>query len=337
LYFFSFAHRIIPPMGKSERLMQLELLLLSHPEGLRRAEIARRLGVHRSTVGRYVEELEKKVELWEDDYTIGISPDESMKIMKLSVYESLAFHLSAELLAKHMEYHNPHVSSGLRKLAENLRTYAPTMSDNINAVAESIELGSQKQDPDYIRVLETVTDSWVSGKIVRIRHINKQNGKVEETEFAPYFIGFSEQSNGRRPISVTGRLRHTPEIETIEIHNIKQAEILDQTYTIPDNLKAFQRHHEAPPIEIGDLLHLTLRISEKSVLNVLRYLYYRNLQVKGQDDNGNQICSVEVENSIELFLRLIQCGDSVEILEPLSYRQHFRDEINKIAKMYNRG
>lgn len=321
-------------MGKSERLMQLELLLLSHPEGLRRAEIARRLGVHRSTIGRYVDQLKEKVELWEDDYTIGISPDESMNIMKLSVYESLAFHLSAELLAKHMEYHNPHVSSGLRKLAENLRTYAPTMSDNINAVAESIELGAQKQDPDYIRVLETITDSWVSGKIVRIRHINTLTGRLEETEFAPYFIGFSERTNGRRPISVTGRLRHTAAIETIEIHNIKEAEILDQTYTIPDNLKAFQRMQESPPIESGDLLRLTLRIREQSVLNVLRYLYYQNLEIGEPDREGNRVCRVDVENSIELFLRLVQCSDSVEVLGPDSYRRHFRREINRIAKLY---
>ncbi len=321
-------------MGKSERLMQLELLLLSHPEGLRRAEIARRLGVHRSTVGRYVDQLKEKVELWEDDYTIGISPDESMNIMKLSVYESLAFHLSAELLAKHMEYHNPHVSSGLRKLAENLRTCAPTMSDNINAVAESIELGAQKQDPDYIRVLETVTDSWVSGKIVRIRHVNTFTGRLEETEFAPYFIGFSEQTNGRRPISVTGRLRHTSEVETIEIHNIKEAEILDQTYTIPDNLKAFQRMQDAHPIESGDLLQLTLRIRERSVLNVFRYLYYQNLEIGEPDTEGSRTCRVDVENSIELFLRLVQCSDSVEVLEPESYRRHFRREIHRIAELY---
>src|SRR6056297_3488007 len=183
-------------MGKSERLMQLELLLLSHPEGLRRAEIARRLGVHRSTIGRYVEDLKLKVDIWEDEYTIGISSDESMNMMKLSVYESLAFHLSAELLAKHSEYHNPHMSSGLRKLAENMRTYAPTMSENINAVAESIEIGSHKQDPGYINVLETLTDSWVSGKIVRIKHLDEASGYIKETDFAPYFIGFLEQSNG---------------------------------------------------------------------------------------------------------------------------------------------
>jgi len=40
--------------NKSERLVQLEQILLSHPHGLRKAEIARKLGVNRSTVGRYI-------------------------------------------------------------------------------------------------------------------------------------------------------------------------------------------------------------------------------------------------------------------------------------------
>ncbi len=322
-------------MGKSERLMQLELLLLSHPAGMRRAEIARRLGVHRSTIGRYVDELRKKVDIWEDEYTIGISSDESMNMMKLSIYESLAFHLSAELLAKHTEYHNPHMSSGLRKLAENLRNYAPTMSENINAVAESIETGAKKQDPEYINVLETLTDSWVSGKIVRIEHEEEEMGEVRETDFAPYFIGFTEQANGRRPISVTGRLRHTSEVQTIDIQKIRRAEILDETYTIPDNLKAFYRLDDHTQISTKDLIPLKLRLKERSVLNVFRYLTYTDLQLGESEEDGSLICNVKVENSIELFLRIIQCGTSVEVLEPESYRSRLKEQVDKIAAMYH--
>jgi predicted DNA-binding transcriptional regulator YafY len=37
--------------SKAERLLQLEQLLLAFPEGLHKAQIARRLGVHRSTRG----------------------------------------------------------------------------------------------------------------------------------------------------------------------------------------------------------------------------------------------------------------------------------------------
>ena len=52
---------------KGERIAQLELLLRSHPEGLRRAEIARKLGLHRSTISRYVDELSKNEDLTEKD------------------------------------------------------------------------------------------------------------------------------------------------------------------------------------------------------------------------------------------------------------------------------
>ncbi|ADK79745.1 helix-turn-helix transcriptional regulator [Sediminispirochaeta smaragdinae] len=322
-------------MGKSERLMQLELLLLSHPEGMRRAEIARRLGVHRSTVGRYVDELKKKVDLWEDEYVVGISNDEPMNMMKLSVYESLAFHLSAELLANHTEYHNPHMSSALRKLAENLRRNAPSMSASIDSMAEAIETGSKLQNPDYIKVLETMTDSWVSGKIVRIKHLNEKTGKEEETEFAPYFIGFYDQNGARRPISVTGRLRHTAAIQTIDIRKIHSAEILDETYTIPDNLKPFGKNEFNSPIESEDLIPLKLRIRERSVLNVFHNLYVNRLKVHDPESDGWIICDIEAENSIELFLKLVQCGPSVEILEPSSYRQKFIREIQKIASVYH--
>ncbi len=44
-----------------------------------------------------------------------------MDLMKLSIYESLAFNISAELFASHGELQNPHLASGLRK---NSRKYA---------------------------------------------------------------------------------------------------------------------------------------------------------------------------------------------------------------------
>ena len=42
-----------PSEKKAERLLEIESLLYMHKEGLYPAEIARRLGVNRSTVGRY--------------------------------------------------------------------------------------------------------------------------------------------------------------------------------------------------------------------------------------------------------------------------------------------
>ena len=96
---------------KGERVAQLDLLLHSHPEGLRRSEIARRLGVHRSTISRYIDELKQYIDIYEDNNLIKVQPKEGEENISLSVYESLAFNLSAEILATNSEFQNPHLAS----------------------------------------------------------------------------------------------------------------------------------------------------------------------------------------------------------------------------------
>ena len=39
-------------LNKAGRLLRIEQLLLAHPDGLTQAQLARRLGVHRSTISR---------------------------------------------------------------------------------------------------------------------------------------------------------------------------------------------------------------------------------------------------------------------------------------------
>lgn len=69
---------------KTERLFQLQHLLLAHPEGLIQAEIARRLGVHPSTVMRYITELSIILPIWEDeDRKLGIEQDDYLKSLGL--------------------------------------------------------------------------------------------------------------------------------------------------------------------------------------------------------------------------------------------------------------
>lgn len=59
--------------GKSTRLDQIELLLLAYPDGLTQAEIARRCGVHRSTIHRTLGDLaEVGIPIWEKEGRIGI-------------------------------------------------------------------------------------------------------------------------------------------------------------------------------------------------------------------------------------------------------------------------
>jgi predicted DNA-binding transcriptional regulator YafY len=320
---------------KGERVAQLELLLHSHPEGLRRAEIARRLGVHRSTISRYVDKLKQYIDIYEENNLIKIKSRLENENIALSVYESLAFNFSAEMLADNAEFQNPHLASGLRKIALNMRSYAPKISQNLITLAEQIDLQLQqkKESSQFNAILEVLIDSWVSGRIVKVVQ-SLQGFDPIETELAPYFIGFREEdSGGRKPISVTGRLRHTTEIVTIDISTITSATILNETYTIPDNLKPFKFPENETRYEAIDMIPLTMKIKERSALNAFRTVVHGKPIFEKQED-GTMLCSMDVENSIELYLRIIQCGDSVEILEPKSFRKRFTAMLSRILALY---
>ena len=322
---------------KGERVAQLELLLRSHPEGLRRAEIARRLGVHRSTISRYVEELAEKIELYEENNLIKIKPREDESTEQLSIYESLAFNMSAEMLVNNLDIQNPHLASGLRKLGMNMWSYAPKIANNVMELADQIDKNIEEhknQNSTYNKILEVLIDCWVSGRIARI--IKETEKEPEEIEIAPYFIGFKDDTTGRIPITVTGRLRHTTDIVTIDISKISNAIMLDETYTIPDNLKPFKKNPDKDHYDAIDMIPLTLRVKEKSALNSFSTIIHGNIECKEQEDGGFY-CTFSAENSIELLLRIIQSGTAVEVIAPDSYRTKLVDYLDSILKMYKKA
>ena len=317
---------------KGERVAQLELLLRSHPEGMRRAEIARRLGVHRSTISRYVEDLSEKIDIYEENNLIKIRAREDDGPEALSVYESLAFNMSAELLASNIEIQNPHLASGLRKIAMNMRSYAPKVSANIFALADKIDEGLKNnmgQSMVFNKILEVLIDCWISGHIARITSGN------EEIEIAPYFIGFKEEKEGRRPITVTGRLRHTMDIVTLDIAKMTDAVMLDETYTIPDNLKPFRKSQEEREYDAIDMIPLKLKLREKSALNSFSTIIHGKPDLS-RNEKGELIATFDAENSIELMLRIIQSGTSVEILSPEDYKIRLINYLENILALYRR-
>ena len=325
---------------KGERVAQLELVLRSHPEGLRKSDIARRLGVHRSTIGRYIEELKQYSRVYEDKNLVKIIADPDEEPLALSVYESLALNMGVEMLLKNSEFRTPHLASGLRKIAMGMQSYAPKVSGNIMSIADQIEADVGSGNARQNEILEALIDAWVSGRIVRISHLRKaeeQDVQIEEeTELAPYFIGFVETEKGRNPVTVTGRLRHTTEIITLDISQIRNVVILNETYTIPDNLKAFRRMESpADPEYVVDTIPLVMLVRQKSALNSFDTLSHGKIDTQKQPD-GSRICRFEAENSIELILRIIQCGDAVEILEPASFRTKFRDYLENILRIYTK-
>ncbi|MAT43253.1 MAG: hypothetical protein CL609_13015, partial [Anaerolineaceae bacterium] len=178
-----------PSFKKVDRLLQIETLLLAHPEGLTQAELARRLDVNRSTIGRYISHLPKNIYI--DDLDGGKwKIDRSAYLVKVrfNLHEATALHLASRLLANRLDKQNPHAAAALRKLGLALNKLAPHVSQHILTSADQMDDQHKRLDPNFISVLETLTLAWAEQKKVSLWHRNTDFDKVYQYTFSPYFI-----------------------------------------------------------------------------------------------------------------------------------------------------
>ena len=127
---------------KAQRLLQIEKLLWAHPEGLTRAEIARRLGVNRSTITKYLDADQLPPGIYDDDLDGNkLKMDRNADLTKtsFSLHEVLAIHLATRPLATRSDKQNPHAASALRKLGVALQRLDNNVSGHLLRSADVMD------------------------------------------------------------------------------------------------------------------------------------------------------------------------------------------------------
>ena len=318
--------------SKAERLLQLEQILLAFPEGLRKAEIARRLGVHRSTVGRYIEELSQRLPIWEDDNLVGINRDDYLTQVRLTIHESMAVHLAARLMTTRTDKHNPHAAAALRKLGQALERFAPLVSQHLLASAEVMDDAARRHDPVYLEVLETLTRAWSQGRVVHLWHKYEPSGRVYEYDFAPYFI---EPYAVGQTTHVIGWREPPGKVRTFKLERIQRIKLINKPYTIPadfDPRKILADawgiwYTEAEPVEV------VLRFHPRVAQRVQETRWHRNEQTEEQPD-GSLIWRARVAEPQEMLPWIRGWGADVTVMKPEKLREKLVKEAQRMARVY---
>jgi CRISPR-associated endonuclease/helicase Cas3 len=320
--------------NKSARLLQLRELLLAHPQGLTKAEIARRLNVHRSTAGRYVDELSQQLHMpiWEDGNLIGINRDDYEMKVNLNIHESMAVHLATRLMATRMDKHNPHAAAALRKLSQALGNFAPHISQHLLISAKVMDDAAQRYDPNYLHTLETLTRAWSDGRMTRIWHKYEDTGKVFEYEFAPYFI---EPYAIGQTTHVIGLRKPPGQVRTFKLERIQRAELLGETYKVPADFNPQAQladawgiwYTEAEPVEV------VLKFHPRVVGRVKETRWHRSEDVVEQAD-GSLLWRANIAEPQEMLPWIRGWGADVEVLGPAWLRETMMGEAKAMAKLY---
>jgi predicted DNA-binding transcriptional regulator YafY len=320
---------------KARRLIQIETLLLAHPEGLTQAEIARRLGVNRSTITRYIPDLPGYVYIDDLDagkWKIDLSAD--LIHVHLNLHETLGLHLATRLLATRSDRHNPHAASALRKLGLAVNRCAPRISQHMAESADMMDEVGQRHDPVFLQSLERLTLAWAEQRKVQVWHRSERTGEVSEYIFCPYFIepyavGLTTHVIGHSDDDPQGNLR------TLKIERIERVEITHATYEIPVDFNALTLLSDAWGIWYTEHepVNVVLKFHPRVVRRVRETRWHRSEEETELQD-GSILWKARVAEPKEMLPWIRGWGADVEVLEPEGLRQAMREEARRMVEVY---
>jgi len=322
-----------PSQTKASRLLQIEALLLAHPEGMKPAEIARRLGVHRSTICRYLPDLPLHIYFDEaDGHRWKIDRSADLVNVRFNLHEATALHLATRLLVRNSDRQNNHAAAALRKLALALERLAPHISRHMHQSAEAMESGSQRADPVYLQALEGLTCAWAQGRKVRLWYCKGAGEPVSEYIFCPYYL---EPSAVGRSTYAFGWCDTAGGMRTFKLERIQRVALLDEEYQVPAEFSPAELLADAWGIWFseGEPVEVVLRFSARVASRVRETRWHRAEQTTGLPD-GRLEWRAEVAEPTEMLPWIRGWGADCEVLEPIELREKVADEARRMAGLY---
>lgn len=325
--------------NKSARLIQIENLLLAHPEGLTQAEIARRLQVDRATINRYLSDLPKHIYI-EDDGRLKIDRTADLINVRLNLHEALAVHIAARLLATRMDRQNRHAASALRKLGLAVERWAPRISAHVLQSADVMDTAARRDDPVYLDVLEKLTEAWANGRKIHIWHQGEMGKEVLEYRLCPYFIEPYAVGQTTHVIGLSQMLRDgghwLPEkMLTFKIERIRRADMTRDPYQIPADFDPRNLLANAWGIwySQNEPVQIVLKFSPNVARRVRETQWHPSEQEEALPD-GSILWRAQIAEPKEMLPWVRGWGADCEVLEPKELREALEKEVRKMARVY---
>jgi len=316
-------------------LLQLEALLISHTEGLRKAQIATRLGVARSTAGRYIVALTDLVPIVEeDDGRLWIDRSRYLPPVRLSVHEIESVRLAFRLFARKIRLPFPHAAASLRKLALATEHSSPRLSRRLLETADSLDSHSFPHfTRKYREVLETLIEASAEYRIVYLRHRSIRRGTTDHYRFQPYCLEPYPDGNS---LHVVGYCTNLEEMRTFKLERIRSVRLTADTFEPPADFDIDTYTCAAWGIwgrSVKKPVSIVLVFSSSVAERVQETVWHKSQTLQERPD-GSLLFRAAVVEPLEMYPWIRGWGADVEILEPKELRERFAAELQRMRKIY---
>jgi proteasome accessory factor B len=310
---------------RTARLYQIEELLLLKPDGLGAIELAQQLHVDRRTIYRDLDFLDAQgVPLWQRAGHFGINRTRYLATVRLSFHEAMALVLAGLLFSRTIDERNEHVAAALRKLAVTL---PPQFTAQLKRAADRVELhqAGRKQ----VAVLEAIAEGWGTSHKVRIAYRSPRSGALRERILAPYVL--EPTATG---IYVIGYDEWAKAMRTFKLERLERAEVLKETYTIPNDFNPEAYLTTVWGIMQGSELTTVVLRFTPAATPLMRERQWHPSQTLETTTEGGCILRVKVTEPAEMQPWIRSWGAQVEVLAPQSLRERIANELRQAAQLY---
>ncbi len=319
-------------VSRAERLLQEESIILTHP-GIKRTELAGRLGVHRSTIGRDIDEISVLYPLTENEEGGLYFPEGfSLDSITFSSFEAVYVYLACKLMADTLDRHSPFAASAMRKLGIAIEKVSPPLSKIMKQDADKLDGRKQILDRTFLAALEGLTIGWMKHEMVRIKYNSPSHGSVHV-----YDVGIARILPNRLGGTFVVLTFQTDEnkMRLFRIDRIKSVVSLNKNFIIPDTIEVEKKLNEAFSIWFKDAppTMVRLKFSSDTAKRVKETQWHTSQQITDLE-NGEILVKFLISEPEEMYPWIRGWGKDVEILEPEYLRQRYIDEIREMAERY---
>jgi len=317
--------------NKLTRIGQIEALLWAYKDGLKPAEIARKLGIkHRSTVTRCAPDLPAYIHE-DDEGRWKIDREADLVKIALTLHEAMAVHLAARLLARYSDKPNPHAVVALSKLSMGMQRAAPMIAQHIAQTSAKINRPIAEATKTYLDALETLTHACADG--TRVQLVMREKPDMERL-FDPYFIELI--AVGYLTYAI-GFDHYRQEVLTFTIDRLLSVTATHEPYTIPTSFNPLTKLAGAWGVNWGDgkPVEVVLRFTAGRVANRVSETNWHETQIIEPLVDGGCILRIKVGSTQEMKPWIRQWGPDCVVLEPPELRKEIGEEMRRAGELYS--
>ncbi len=321
--------------GRSERYGQIERLLLSSRTPLSKAEIARRTGVHRATIGRMEQEMiDQGIPLrYDDNGHLYIERGAYLSNIRLKLDEAVVLFLAARLLARYSDAPNANVVNVLEKLGSALHEVAAPLGRHIVATSSALRASLPAEAQHHQRTLEVLGRGWAEGRVLQITYRPLRSCRSFDEKFAPYLL---EPSGIGFSIYAIGLAGSPGVLRTRKVERIERVALTDDFFDVPEDFDPNRLLAGAWAIWFDDAdqpQRVTLRFSHFVARRVQETRWHPSQRTQ-EDAEGRVIWTAEVDAIQEMLPWIRGWGADCEVLEPEELRKKMKGEVAQLARLY---